>query len=492
MKKTTLLQNIEVAFAESEELLLNANLIQTTERTSASKEPVSFIDSKFGLWLLSNNRLISERYNFENNFERISKLHEKIYETYSRIYHSAQKSSDSNNNNIAKSYAQLEDLIDMYHADLKTKEKEIKKSSNDNQAVHELNIILKENIDRLEAEAPTMQNKMTNTKVKSKVEETFESLERKKSSNTFPDDYSAVQEKLKNEAQKQFTINKELIEQDIKQVSERQKLFTKAVEQQTHHYQLLQQETKFTTSNYDKQAVQNTELQNNRQKALEDVQQEQVTTQNELDQLALTEAEIEENNTKELALEKEKITEFDQQQAVLSDDIKKKVKQQDRKQQRLDKLRAQIIQAEQELDGFIKDEHILLGKQKMVNKSKSSVRGDIKELLNKQQQKRDQNSLLEDVKHQELKQQKKQFYSLQQEIVHLEYEQQNLIQGKQESENSQQKELEELQKQRKIKQDMLDILDLELHQKDLELQKLTHQNTLVPTDSTNTKPELVI
>ncbi len=481
LPETNVLQNIEVAFSESEELLMNAHLIKTTEKIDASMTPVSFIDSDFGLWLISKSRSSAKHL----NFSKVSKLHQNIYEAYSKVYHCAKNTSDSKSKgSISDYYVTFEKLIDKYHDSLQKVVEEtskIKKESN-NQAVNELDIILKENIDRLETKNPVahktipIKTPKIKSKVKSNVEKTFDTLKKVKNSKTVSTEYLAVREELEREAQKQLMLKKQVIEQEIKQISERQKLFIEAASQQTHHYQLIQQEAKLTTSKYNSQVTQNTDLQNKKKQDLEDAETNRITTQNELKQLELVNVEIEESNTKELTQIQASLTELDEFQQVAREELNKKIKQQDRKKQRIEKLKDQIAQAENDLESFVKDEMLLIEKEKDVTQAKSSVRNEIKELLATQQQKRDHNSQLEDTKYQNLNQLKTLYYSLQKEILHLEHEQQNLIESKQDSDHSKQREIAELQKQQNTKQDMLNILELELQQKNQELQNLAQKN----------------
>lgn len=538
MKDSNALQNIRVAFDESEELLRNARLINTTQVSRESSKPISFIKSTFGLWLYSEGLSLA-KYHW---FKQVLELHQRVYEGYSKLYFNTLKTSETNQqNSISDCYSKLDQLIKTYHSCLTiakqdfteagtnettqnqdnssnkapdvTIVKQYKHSTNHETTQEKISTDNVEKPNLTEFKKPVTNNiessqqiepkkQDDNTKAKtenlkisyqSNTEKLFEKLKAqnkkqdnspktlpppkkiqvKAESNDVTNEHLVICRKLEEEDEKQFIIKKEFLAQDLEQVTERQKLFKKAVTQINHHCHLKQQEAKLSISKYKEQLVDNKALQKKKKLYLKDIDNKKETTLKEFKQMEIDSIELEESNAQEQSAGVEKLKSINLRRQSAQKDIKILLKKQDRKRKIIERLKKQVLQVEQELDSLVEEELLQLNEEKSISIKKKQVQNDIEQVHINQQDVRDYNLHLEELKYQDLKQLKKQYYSIQQEILHIEQVHQNLIENNQESKIQKYAELKELQKQQAIKQNLLKVLDLEYKQIRLELEKMT-------------------
>ncbi len=502
MKDNDVLQSISTAYDESKCLLDSALLIKKNELGKDVRVPTSFMNSSFGLWFYTEGLSLAKNSLFNSMVEQ----HQQVYGSYSKLFHAAKQGED-----VAKSYIEFESLIESFHEKIDEVKQEFNSDLPEPEPEPEPKIESKKespsqvvNIEREkphEAIARVVQTNKANPsidkglsrtealleKLKNQKKETNSSSETKKTFSSKPKSdvttrSTSIHDELQQENKNQFELKQELIEQELVQVKDRQRLFTKTINQLDYHHLLKEKEIKLEAKACKDKLSQSSILKKKKLSNLKEIERKRETTQQEFEEMELASIEFEKTNLHERTKEKEITDKIEQELKLIEKDHKKIINKQTKKKKVLEELRKRVQQAERELDSLLEDELEIDKEQALISNKKLKVQHEIEEKLVKQHQDREHYLELEELKFQSLQRLKKQYFSIQQEILHLEHEQKNIVHSGKESELVRLKEIKKLQEQRDLKQQMLDVLELEYQQKKLELKEITKEQDLILKD----------
>ncbi len=504
MKDNDVLQSIDTAYDESKCLLDSALLIETNEIGGNVRVPTSFMNSAFGLWLYTDGLSLAKNPLFDSMVEQ----HQLVYGGYSKLFHGAKENID-----VSELFADFENTVKVFHEKLD----EVKKEFNDDpleplstnkieskeDSLPQTNNVESVKSDKSKVQAKQISNPLSVAdKGLSKTEVLLERLQNeKKMSNAVSsvssshsthsqksktdssEEYLSIHDELQKENQNQLELQQELIEQELVQVKDRQRLFTKTINQLDYHHLLKEKESKIAVKDCKGKLSQNSVLKKKKISDLKEIETKRENTQQEFEGMELASIEFEKTNISERAKEEEISDQLDQELKQADKDHKKIISQQAKKKKILDDLKKRVQEVERELDTLADDELEINNEQELISSKKFKAQREIEKKLVKQHQDREHYLQLEELKFQSLQRVKKQYFSTQQEILHLEHEQKNIVQGKKHSELIRLKEIKQIQGQRDIKQQMLDVLEVEYKHKKLALKKIINEQQVAQVNS---------
>ena len=344
MKDNDVLQSISTAYDESKCLLDSALLIKKNELGKDVRVPASFMNSSFGLWFYTEGLSLAKNSLFNSMVEQ----HQQVYGSYSKLFHAAKQGED-----VAKSYIEFESLIESFHekidevkqefsSDLPEPEPEPKiesKKESPSQVVnierekpHEAiarvvqtnkaNPSIDKGLSRTEALLEKLKNQKKETNSSSEIKKTLSS----KSKSDVTTRSTSIYDELQQENKNQFELKQELIEQELVQVKDRQRLFTKTINQLDYHHLLKEKEIKLEAKACKDKLSQSSILKKKKLSNLKEIERKRETTQQEFEEMELASIEFEKTNLHERTKEKEITDKIEQELKLIEKDHKKIIK----------------------------------------------------------------------------------------------------------------------------------------------------------------------